>query len=938
MKFQTQLRLFLLLLFVIFHNCTTLFCQKKVIANYPFEKNPIKLVELPDFQVYVDTQNQSLDIKSLLQQNFKPGIDLEFSNVNHNYWFRFTPENRTNSSINYWLNTSVYDSLTLVQVEKEVIIIQHRGLLVNYDAFQKQQFQSLQEDKYGFPIHLQPNSKATFYLRIKNVVRFESLFSNIQLQLKGNQNLPSQVYFLVFNAVFFGILCFLALFSLLQYIQNKDPAYGYYALYLTFCNLYFWWKFEKANSFLNILFTNQPEAYYYFESPLSIFVYISYLFFIMHFINAKTEVPFFYKLLKWTSLALVAYLIIDRILVYILGFSLSWDIFHGLRVVMALFGFCTIYLVFKSKHQLVFYLLSGSFIMLLGSLLTTYLSKTMLQHYHGVWDIPLLPIQVAIIIEVFFFSIGLGYKSQLAEREKAVILQNLKLEQKEKNLEKQRKEQLTQWFTNISHEFRTPLTIIAGSANKITGHPREKAMIQRNSQQLLNLTNQVMTLNKLTAAKMTIQWKQGDIMAYLRILCEPFILLTQTKNQSINLSCQPDRFMMDFDKEKLRQIIGNLLSNALKFTPKNGQISIMASVKEQSKCQILKISVSDSGKGIPKEYHSSIFDPYVQMPNTEGGSGIGLALVKELTQLLGGKIQLEKQSGRGSLFTLSLPIHNLATTETTAPTCHNQISTISSSIPFKEPFAFELTRPTLLLVEDNPDMQQYIGKLLNTEYNILTAKNGQEGLEKALSLNPDIIVCDVMMPIMDGFVLCQQLKEKNSTQSIPVVLVTAKATHQDRLKGLACLADAYLTKPFDEQELLLQLAQLISKKRNNLLSNNLITPLISQPLQKESILFMKRFHQLVENNLDKENFRVKDICSALNINHVTLNNRVKEITGQSTAKYIRHYRLTKARKLLETTELTTSEIAWKVGIPEASNFSNMFKKAFGSSPRTWKNE
>jgi len=249
-------------------------------------------------------------------------------------------------------------------------------------------------------------------------------------------------------------------------------------------------------------------------------------------------------------------------------------------------------------------------------------------------------------------------------------------------------------------------------------------------------------------------------------------------------------------------------------------------------------------------------------------------------------------------------------------------------------------RTTLLLVEDNLDVQSHLNHILKSSYNIFFAKNGKEGLDRVRKIRPDLIISDVMMPEMNGYEFCEKVKNNSFSQHIPIILVTARASQQDKMKGLKQQADAYLTKPFEEEELLLRIQQLLQKNKilaarseNVLTQNGLL-----QDTESRIVLFMTEFHKVLSESLQDEKFKIKHLCTKMGMNHVSINNNIKKITGQTTAQYIRNFRLNLAKELLQTTDYSVAEIAYMVGIPEPSNFVNMFKKAFGKSPKQWRNQ
>jgi len=934
MKF-TRVPLSLLLTFI-FLSCVDL---PKSYAN---TSGDICQSDDPVFQIWVDTLSKITAYDKIAAQDFRYETNFKLGSPNYAYWIYFQLKNASSDTSIYWLHAGVYDSLSLlIKDAGSSVITEHRGLQIGYDEKERSRFRHLQADKYGFELALPPFGTVDAYLRIKNTIRFEGSIDQLHIRKLTTDTpvaTPHLLYYLVYNAAFFGIFLFLICFSLLQYLQNRDTTYLSYVLYLSLCLLYFWWKFEKSNSFLNLVFTELPQYYYHVETPLSILIYISYFAFIARFLNAKKDLPGFYRVLSITAPALLLYTSVNIFIASTVSLSLSWELGYWMRAILIPLSVLAIYQVFKTKHKLALYALSGTLFMLLGAMITSVYSKILTQHYVGPWDIPLLPIQIGILVEVLFFAVGLGYKGRLTEQERRAMQINLQQREKEADFHKTRKEELRRLYTNLSHEFRTPLTVITGLLQQIKGHQKEKEMIRRNGNQLLMLINQVLDLNKLDESKMQVNWKQSDVMSYIKYCVEPFELMSKSKKQTLEIFCFPKKLVMDFDAEKLQKIINNLLSNAIKFTPAYGQIRIDAYQEKKGNEAFLRLDVSDSGIGIPSADQQMIFDHYTQLPGTEGGTGLGLALVKELTLLLGGQIHLNSASGKGSVFQLSFPVHHQAELLHDLNRAEHKVVQQEAPKETLLPLDLKPGRPTLLIVEDNDDVQQYLGVLLQRKYNIFYANNGKKGLEKVVETRPDIIISDVMMPEMNGYEFCRYLKSKAGLKHIPILLLTAKADQQDKREGYASLADAYLTKPFDEEELHIRLEQLLTK--NKILEERkesiFVQSGLIEKVENSAVLLMDKLHQVLKENLQNEGFKIKDLCRAMNMNHVTLNNNIKKHTQQTTAQYIRNYRLNLAKELLRSTDLSVAEISYRVGISEPSNFNTMFKRSFGKSPKQWK--
>ncbi len=514
----------------------------------------------------------------------------------------------------------------------------------------------------------------------------------------------------------------------------------------------------------------------------------------------------------------------------------------------------------------------------------------------------------------------------------------------------------SQLYANFTHELRTPLTVILGATDQIPAfHQKQETsrlswaieMVRRNSFRLLQLINQILDLSKLEAGMMTVEMVQGNVVAFMKYLTESYESLAEVKGISIAFEAAPSRLLMDFDEEKLCNIFSNLLSNAIKFTPTGGSISIGISTREESRKSFLLIEVRDTGIGIPQDKLPYIFDRFYQVDSEsphhglrrEGGTGIGLTLTKELTELLDGKIEVESTEGHGTCFRVLLPVANEAPLKeedalfAIAPGAIAPFK--ASTAPADEPApppSEDL--PTLLIVEDSPDIISYLRTCLQGSYDVTTATNGRQGVEKAIEEVPDIIISDVMMPEMDGFELCTILKNDERTSHIPIVLLTARVDAESRLKGLQRGADAYLSKPFNLAELKLQLANLTTlqqKLRTRYLNLNPLPPSEDPGLQLED-QFLAKARQAVFDNLDDPDFSISDLYRSLGVSRTQLHNKLRALTGRSTSGFIRSLRLQRGRELLRSSKVNVSEIAYLVGFNDPNYFSRCYLQEYGLAP------
>ena len=398
-----------------------------------------------------------------------------------------------------------------------------------------------------------------------------------------------------------------------------------------------------------------------------------------------------------------------------------------------------------------------------------------------------------------------------------------------KRKEKSRMEELdrlkTNFFTHITHELRTPLTIILGMADQVRedpGHNLDQGleMISRNGRKLLNMTNQLLDLSKMEAMLMPVNWVQGEVISYLRYIVESFQSYAESRSIELLTSMQESELFMDYDPEKIREIMSNLVSNAIKFTPEGGRVTISAFAEGLNGKTELLVQVIDNGPGIAEEHLPMIFERYFQAQRhvdefTEG-SGLGLAITRELAHLLNGDVSVSSELNRGTVFTVRLPITNQA----------EKVDGLgySETLPRQENFSDRIAdrsastdrkgKLRLLVVEDSADVTAYLRSLLDSEYSLLSATDGQEGWQLGLEEVPDLVISDVMMPRMDGFSLCKKLKEDIRTSHIPIILLTARNEKAARMEGLRSGADVYLAKPFNKDELFIRIDRLIALRRS----------------------------------------------------------------------------------------------------------------------------
>jgi signal transduction histidine kinase/DNA-binding response OmpR family regulator/ligand-binding sensor domain-containing protein len=523
-----------------------------------------------------------------------------------------------------------------------------------------------------------------------------------------------------------------------------------------------------------------------------------------------------------------------------------------------------------------------------------------------------------------------GYRYQLRQRLQTQEALRLKELDEFKN----------RFFTNITHEFRTPLTVILGEADRLQrGRSEQKkaaGMIKRSGENLLRLVNQLLDLAKLESNSLKLNYVQGDVLAYLRYIAESLQGLAGSRGVRLQLESPAPEIVMDYDPERLLQIAYNLLSNAIKFTPAGGKVDLGMDLLHFEDAARLEIRVADNGPGIPPGDLPFIFDRFYQTENPEqakaGGTGIGLALTKELVTAMGGEIDVASEVGKGTVFTVRLPIFNRAQFGERAVAIP-EVMTVPAAQPAS---AAPPDAPTVLIIEDHPDVVAYLTSCLAGKFALHLAYNGREGIEKALETVPDLIVSDVMMPEKDGFEVCETLKTDERSSHIPIVLLTAKAGVENRIAGLKRGADAYLAKPFHEEELLATLDNLL-EGRKKLLEKYRDTAFqppaaAASATPDPEAAFLQKVRYVVLSRLSDTSFSVDDLCQALAMSQPQLHRKLTALTGKNATLFIRSVRLAKARELLLAGGKNVSEAAYAVGFSDPKYFSRVFTQEFGVPP------
>lgn len=820
---------------------------------------------------------------------------------------------------------------------------------------------------YGI-LSIPHGTKAKIYLGFKS--EREGAVEDFEVTiLPAYQFHHNRTSYQLFNGIFIGFMLLMLLYNLFLYLQVKDRAFVYYSFYLFALLLFGLYNTgDLSDGLTKWVFIDKPQYVFFFK--LSTYPGIfAYLLFLRVFLNLDRFLPVWDTIFKWLAFLSLPVMLIDATIMYQSNFNYaSADIYTlGYSLVFLLLTFPFLFILWRKKEggKKRYFIIGGVIAMGLG-VLSIVIQRIQVIEYNALY------FRIGMIVEVVIFSLGLAYRqreNQQSQQEAIFDLEKAKILQQQKSLEAKRLTELdeakSRFYTHITHEFRTPLTVIMGITDQLEVNNLRKEddedfklnikLIKRNSQQLLGQINQLLELAKLESGVMPLNYVQADIIAFLEYLTESFHSLAEEKNVRLLFYPEERQLLMDFDETKLQYIVYNLLSNALKFSYSKGKIILHAKRVYKDNTALLQLKVSDTGQGISAVDQQHVFNRFYQVDNTQqGGTGVGLTLTKELVELMNGNILLESKLNEGSVFTVLLPIHNKAevvSLQKSGPALVNNID-ISNivgegdpTIDQAEDLELEDDKEILLLVEDNNDIVAFLRQLLMSTYQLVVAKDGKEGASMALELIPDIIISDVMMPEMNGLELTQLLKSDERTSHVPIILLTAKASEIDRMEGLRHGADAYLMKPFNKEELMLRLENLLALKSS---MKRVYTESSKMPGEKHvklkevsevsvEDLFIDKLRKVVNTHMTDTDFSTSQLSEAVGLSPSQLYRKLKAVTGDTPSSFIRNVRLSYSLELLKDPDLNISEVAYRCGFNDPNYFSRIFHKLYGQPPTHYRN-
>ena len=757
--------------------------------------------------------------------------------------------------------------------------------------------------------------------------------------------LPRGVYF---NVFIFGVTFIVLVYHLLLFAFLRDAVYGWFALWLAFATITHgmttglepaFWLGLTGESSRFLLWLIVPNC-----------MLFSFWWFGRSFVSSRERFPVLDKfMLALPVLHLlvvfsgVAYLQLASPVVFMTMFGYHYEMLATLAVLGIGVGVALLTKPDTLARIFGVGVVLGCSFILVGTLWSLRLIR-----------VPLDPYATSVIVQILVYSLGLAYRRARKRREQMaaelVALQDRNEVARMRDLEDVK----SRFFANVSHEFRTPLTLIAGPlelAKERRNHLEERGpvilpdrdvrVMQSGVERLRKLVEQLLALSKLESGQTFLRLKKGGVVAFVRQLALSFSSMAERDNVSLDTTF-PDEMPEGFyDADKLETIFVNLLANAIKYAPARGRVSVRMTLEPQHFC----VEVTDNGPGIPADQLDQIFDRFYRVDGTGvEGSGIGLALTKELVDVYGGTISVRSELGRGTTFRLRLPatLDSLPRGVTAAPEAnaesvpHVVAPGSTASHEGILPDSTDAEQACVLIVEDSPELREFIGNVLEGTYRVIDAHDGEAGERMALEHLPDVIISDVMMPGKDGFALCHSLKTNPKTSHIPFILLTAKADRESTLSGLNQGADDYLAKPFDPRELRLRVRNLLEARESLWRHFQSLDLTLLPDVDQRSIedQFLQQVIGQVKQRLGDESLSVEGLAREVGYSRSQLTRKLKALTGKTPNKLIAEMRLQEARRLLQKRTGTVSEVAYAVGFTNLSYFAKSFREQFGALPST----
>lgn len=909
--------------------CLGVYAQNGPVFS-PIANSPIQPL-LPYMQMMEDKQGE-LQIGQLVRANgnraFKPSASVRNASTESVWWVRLYIQPAFSSdSFFIGLGRQELSGLSRGNDNMEVWIADNDSIISTYKTGTlvpiSQRPVARPINRNLFPVPLIAGKPITVYMRISRTMSDDPLQFDFALQHGSTINStagPGDKLAWFYT----GLTFILFMFGLVFFIITREKPFIWFTCIAAILCIHMQ-LLEPENSLTRWLFPEYPILQFPLFTVLIWLFGVLILQFIRSFANIKLLLPKWNRIMLWL-IGYISVVLVISIFVFIISPSIQVPVYMSL-------------LVFVANIAI------GARLMLTSDLYARWSGFALLwlfifQFMGIVWNAGLLPkdipnpwaiSQIGMMIILFF---ALAYRFKQSAKEKAEAAKVLEMDTIK-----------SRFFANISHEFRTPLTLMLGplrqmEENMVDEQQTKKyiGIMRRNGDRLLQLINQLLDLSKLESGKMELHVSKTDLTGLLKAIAHSFDSLAEQNQVNYHIHFPEENIIGFADRDKLEKIVVNLLSNAFRFTPARGTVSFYVEYDEKR----LRFTVQDNGIGIPKQQLDKVFDRFQQVPGTEGGTGIGLSLTKELLDLHKGQISVKSETGKGSSFRVSIPVaaefYQPAEISSTLAisAIHRSTDEKETTIDIQEEEVLQdPSLPLVLIVEDNTDLQLFINDILKTEFRTEISSNGKQGMQKAIEIVPDCIVSDIMMPEMDGIELVQRLKLESATSHIPFILLTARAGTGSKIEGLKTGADDYLVKPFDGQELIIRIRNLIDQRRQ--LRERYSRQVIS--IQPEALTvasteheFILQVRKVIEENLDNELFGVSELADAVHLSRSQLHRKLKSLTGTAPNELVRNYRLERALQLLQQHSGNISEIAFQTGFSSPAYFSKCFSDRYGYAP------
>ncbi len=887
-------------------------------VNSKIKLDPYTLILIDKNKKYTNKELAaagSLDFAPVNTFEFPP----KYERGKYEYWLKTIVRNTTNEELHVGLDIGVFDSITtfVYQDRRLVTTIVYGNRTIDYD-----------DDvllSTTAPIRLASGRSYILLTKFKNQVDINRPLEPYLVNLDHHHKSVFYRLFTVYGIQIglLSILFIVSLISIFQYVQSKERSYLFYGLYTVALLLFFSRDLYCTSPIIRIDFL--PICSNTFVSPMVAGTFLLYILFISKFLEAKKNTPALYKIIQFSVIVCLLYIIIERT-IYFFDSYLAWKFYGYFKALFLIIHIIIIIPLSRNPNRLTLYILMGSLVLILGTLTTAIMSFRPV-HFVGYMDVTYIPQYIGIILELLLFSVGLGYKVKLNEYDLRKTKAEQLLKNKEIEHEREIKNVRRSFFSQVTHDFRSPIMMINDSATRIQNQDAIKNIIKKNTNNLLNLVDQ--SLEEIgTASQLVDSYIQNDIVAYIRYAMDSHEMSSLTSKRKIKFESNMPSYSLDFDPARLRRAFHNLLDNAIKYTDAGDKILVRLQIEEAK--ELWSLEIEDSGQGMSIEVKERIFEMYHQEADQQG-YGRGLDVVKRYVQLMKGEIKVDSIKGLGSRFVIKLPIRKEARYQSweVIPKVTQELME-EEGIESKE---LNDSLPTLVAILYQKDLVEEVHASLNDEFEILTISDDSEVFHSIENALPDLIISDIRSPESPEQEWLVKIKSHALFKHIPFILLVDEPYDDSIYDRLELQADAYIRKPFTIEELQLKSRNLIITQRNMrekyLAEVNAFDQTID--LDGGELQFLKEFNDIIELNIDERDIAAEAI-KTLGTNTANLNKRIKVLTGLNTQAYVLKYKLNKARLLILEGGITTSEVAYAIGLSEHDDFPMLFRKEFGYFP------